>query len=400
MRRTAGPLEVAYRYKLKRTRRLDALETLGVEFLERERVMHLSERTVQHHDFWLDRFCQWADARGVTSVHEVTRAVLVRFQRHLFYYRKKNGRPLSVASQENALTTLRAYFRHLTREGIVHANPAADLDTPRREQKLPRHVLTVSEVEQVMRAVDLDKPMGVRDRAILEVLYSTGLRRLELCGLLCLDVDEERGVLTVRQGKGKKDRVVPIGDRALAWVRRYRDELRPSIVLEPDEGWLFLNEDGDVLGPGWLSRVVNRHIERSGIEKKGSCHLFRHTMATLLLEGGADIRVIQEILGHANLQTTQIYTRVSIAKLKAVHAMAHPAHLERASAPPAESPKVDEGELRADLLAELSAECDDERRPEPPAEQSRPSPAVTRRVARRVRQGRRAAPPERSGGQP
>jgi integrase/recombinase XerD len=321
-------MEVAYRFKLKRQKRLDAIETLGVHFLESERIRRLSVRTVQHHDYWLDRFCQWADGRGITSVHDVTRAVLVGFQRHLFYYRKKNGRPLSAASQDNALTTLRAFFRCLTREGIVHANPAADLDIPRREQKLPRHVLTVSEVEDIMRAVDLASPMGLRDRAILEVLYSTGLRRLELCGLVCLDIDEERGVLTVRQGKGKKDRTVPIGDRALAWVRRYRDELRTKLVLEPDDGWLFLNEDGEPLGPGWLSRIVSHHIEASGIEKTGSCHLFRHTMATLLLENGADIRVIQEILGHANLQTTQIYTRVSIAKLKAVHALAHPAKLK------------------------------------------------------------------------
>jgi integrase/recombinase XerD len=337
MKRTAAPMEVAYKKKLKRTRDINALCNLGVDFLENERTRNLSARTIEHYDYWLARFFAWCDTRGVRSIHDVTRAVLVSFQRHLFYYRKKNGRPLSVTSQGGALVALRAFFRYLTREGVVHANPAADLDTPKGEHKLPKHVLSVSEVEQIMRAVDLKGEMGLRDRAILEVLYSTGIRRLELCGLLCVDVDEERGVLTVRQGKGKKDRVVPIGDRALAWLLRYREQTRPKLVTEPDEGFLFLNEDGQSLGPGWLSRIVNRHIDASGIEKTGSCHLFRHTMATLLLEGGADIRVIQEILGHANLQTTQIYTRVSIAKLKAVHALAHPAHsVKPAARKPAE----------------------------------------------------------------
>jgi integrase/recombinase XerD len=186
------------------------------------------------------------------------------------------------------------------------------------------------------------------------------VRAAELCSLHVFDIDEDRGVLTVRQGKGKKDRVVPIGARAMAWVRKYLDDERPKVVLEPDPGWLFLTEDGEAMAPGWLSRVVRAHVDNAELGKTGSCHLFRHTFATLMLEGGADVRYIQEILGHASLTTTQIYTRVSIQALKAVHDKAHPAKMPTTSTPP--TPKEPEPEIdeRAELLAALDGEAVDE----------------------------------------
>lgn len=360
MRRVAGPAEVAYRFKLRRTARLDGLSTLAVEFLEHERVKGYSLRTVQGHDYWLSRFIDWCEERGVVSVHDVTRAVLVRFQRFLFYFRKVNGRAMGFEAQKGCLVVVKALFRFLTKTGAIPANPAADLELPRAGLKLPKHVLTVAEVEAVMRGVDLEAEHGIRDRAILEVLYSTGIRRLEVCGLKVFDIDDERGVLTVRQGKGRKDRVVPIGERALSWVKKYQDEGRPKVAIEPDDGWLFLNEDGEPIGLSWLSQIVSGYVDRANLGKRGSCHLFRHTMATLLLEGGADIRFIQEILGHASLETTQVYTRVSIEKLKAVHALAHPARLERIEKPEQNTPPNGEDAARADLLAGLDQEEEDE----------------------------------------
>ena len=140
-----------------------------------------------------------------------------------------------------------------------------------------------------------------------------------------------------------------------------RNDERPRVSVEPDDGWLFLNEDGEAVAPGWLSRVTRVHIDNAGIGKTGSCHLFRHTMATLMLEGGADIRVIQEILGHASLETTQVYTRVSIQRLKAVHTLAHPAKLERPSSSTTTTPDDDVvADDRADLLAELDGEGEEE----------------------------------------
>jgi integrase/recombinase XerD len=183
--------------------------------------------------------------------------------------------------------------------------------------------LTVSEAEQVMA-----QATNVRDRAILETLYSTGIRRTELVNLRLYDVDADRGVVMVRQGKGRKDRVVPIGERALAWIDKYRRELRPMVTLDGRSA-LFLNNVGEPFTPPQLTRLVRGYVEASETGKRGSCHLFRHTMATLMLENGADIRYIQVMLGHVKLETTAIYTHVSIRKLKEIHTATHPAKAKR-----------------------------------------------------------------------
>lgn len=179
---------------------------------------------------------------------------------------------------------------------------------------------------------DVMTPRGLRDRAILETFYSTGLRRMELVRLTLGDLDTERAVLVVRQGKGKKDRTVPIGQRALLWVSKYLEEVRPELVKRAGCYQLFVTIHGDEFCATQMSKLVKGYIDRAGINKVGSCHLFRHSMATEMLEGGADVRFIQEMLGHENLETTQIYTRVSIRKLQEVHTQTHPARNER---PPA-----------------------------------------------------------------
>ena len=185
-------------------------------------------------------------------------------------------------------------------------------------------------VERVLAEPNIAEALGVRDRAILETLYSTGIRRKEVAQLTVFDLDTERGTLMVRQGKGKKDRMVPIGERAVSWIQRYQQEVRPGLVAPPDPGTLFLTPEGDGVSCAWLTERVTGYVKAAGTGKTGSCHLFRHTCATLMLEGGADVRYIQEMLGHAELSTTQIYTRVSIRRLKAVHALTHPsAKLER-----------------------------------------------------------------------
>jgi integrase/recombinase XerD len=177
---------------------------------------------------------------------------------------------------------------------------------------------------------DIEDTIGLRDRAILETFYSTGMRRMELANLAVYNLDMERGTLVVRKGKWRKDRVIPIGERALAWIEKYLAESRPRLVVEPDPGTVFLTGMGQPLTPNRLTQMVGDYVRKAGIPKKGSCHLFRHTMATLMLEGGADVRYIQEMLGHAKLDTTQTYTQVSIRRLKQVHSGTHPgAKLQR-----------------------------------------------------------------------
>jgi integrase/recombinase XerD len=269
-------------------------------------------------------FIVWADQRGVTHPTQVSRAVLERYQRWLFHYRKRDGEPLSVASRRAKITPLKGYFKWLTRAGEIPANPAADVDLPRNIKRLPQAVLSVEEVERIMALPALGTVIGLRDRTMMEVLYATGIRRMEIAQLEVTDIDFERQVLLVRLGKGQKDRLVPLGERATHWVRLYLDEARSQLQWNQHDATLFLGNEGNPLHPMWLSTVIRTYVDRSGVGKKGSCHLFRHTMATLMLEGGADIRHIQAMLGHADINSTQIYTQVAIRQLAQVHASTHP----------------------------------------------------------------------------
>jgi integrase/recombinase XerD len=322
---------------------------------------------VYHRGRQLDLFIAWCDARSITRPAQVTKPVVEAYQRHLYYWRKTSGAPLSQGSQLTRLSAVRALFKSLTRANLLLWNPASEIDLPTLPRRLPMHVLTIEEAERVLELPDVSDPIGVRDRAILETLYSTGIRRMELIGLRLYDLDREHGTLRVRQGKGQKDREVPIGERAGKWMETYLGTARPQLVFPPDEGVMFLTNEGDAMDRDWLTRRVREYVERAGVGKKGSCHLFRHTCATLMLEGGADIRYIQEMLGHANVSTTQIYTQVSIRKLKAVHTLTHPsAKVDRGERsegglPPLAAPSEEAAEsLRAALAEERDGDRDDD----------------------------------------
>jgi len=309
-------------------------------------------------------FIVWADERGVTHPSQVSRNVLDRYQRWLYHYRKKNGEPLSIAGQRCKLVPLRGFFRWLTRTAEIPANPAADLELPRKIKRLPRVVLTQSEAERVMAAVDLGATLGLRDRAMLEVLYATGMRRHELAGLELGDIEAERCVVLIREGKGGKDRLLPLGERALHWVSEYLERGRPQLAWNQDDNTLFLGAEGKRLSPLWLSTLIAKRVDAAELGKRGGCHLWRHTMATLMLEGGADIRFIQAMLGHAELSTTQIYTQVAIRQLQHVHAMTHPGAQRRLRGAQTDadvpSPQPDAQNAAAQLLDALEQEAIDE----------------------------------------
>jgi len=323
---------------------------LAAAYLEAMRVLNYSEKTVESRAHHLREFIKWAHERSLARPAEVTKPILERYQRHLYHHRKKNGQPLSFRSQHGCLVPVRAFFKWLCRHNHLLANPAADLELPRAEKRLPRHVLTISEAEQILALPNVSEILGQRDRAILEALYSTGMRRMELIGLKLYDLDQERGTVFIRQGKGKKDRMIPMGERAFGWVMRYLEEARPRLALTPDDGLVFLTNVGLAFEPNRLTQLVRDYVDAAEIGKTGSCHLFRHTCATLMLENGADIRFIQQLLGHEKLETTQIYAQVSIRMLKEVHTRTHPARLEAQTA-----------ELEAELAeeeAELAAEIE------------------------------------------
>ena len=300
------------------------------EYCQWMETRNYAKGTVQNGRLYIGRCIDWLAERGVLRAQDVTRPMLERYQRVLFHHRKADGQPLSFAGQHVRLTTIQGFFKWLCRKYYITANPAADLELPKVEKRLPRQVLTAHEAEQILNLPDLSTPVGVRDRALLEILYATGMRRKELVGLRLYDLDLERGTVMIREGKGKKDRLLPIGQRAAAWLDKYLEEARAKLVVEPDERQIFLCVSGKGLTPGVLGNVVHEYVERSGIGKIGSCHLFRHAMATLMLENGADLRYVQQMLGHARLNTTEIYTHVNIQKLIEVHRLTHPAKLPKA----------------------------------------------------------------------
>jgi integrase/recombinase XerD len=246
------------------------------------------------------------------------------YQRHLFKYRKANGEPLVISSQIRRLGTVSGFFKYLASKHYVIYNPVAELKMPRKDVRLPSQVLNPDEVEQIMIQPDLKTPEGIRDRAILEVFYSTGMRRMEVAGLTIYDVDFTRGIIFVKNGKGRKDRYVPVGERAMKWLSKYLEEVRDKFLFSRDEQALFLSVHGTGLGEVYFTELCGEYIKKADLGKKGSCHIFRHTAATLMLENGADIRFIQQLLGHADIKTTQIYTKVSIKQLKNVHDLTHP----------------------------------------------------------------------------
>jgi integrase/recombinase XerD len=327
-----------------------------LRFLEWFASRGYSPRTLQIRADGVRRFVRWADERGVRAPQDVTRPILERYRRHLYHYRKNNGDPLSFATQVQRLIPLRVFFKWLARENHILFNPASELELPRVHRRLPAHILSREEVEQVMALTQLTDEQGradakgLRDRAILETFYSSGIRRAELIQLTLYDVDLKNGTLVVREGKGQKDRYVPLGSRAIHWIRRYLEEVRPELVIEPDPGVLFLHEFGEPFSKNRLTDLAKKYLRAAGIAS-GACHLFRHAMATQMLENGADIRFIQAILGHAQLTTTQIYTHVTIVKLKEVHALTHPA--ERTAAASRQTRRSSEAHA---LLAALVAE--------------------------------------------
>jgi integrase/recombinase XerD len=302
----------------------DALALWRDAYLDALAARNFSVQTVRGRRDALNGFLTWAAERELTRAAQITRPILESYQRALWRHVKANGQRLGWSTQRGRLSALKDFFRWLARQNVIVHNPASELELPRPEKRLPQEVLTLAQVGKLLSIPDTSDPLGVRDRALLELFYSTGCRRAELCRLELPDLNTERRTLHIRQGKGKKDRVVPVGERALFWVERYLREVRPRLCLDTRTQALFLTGYGEAFNPDVLSRMVAAWLERAGLPRKGACHTLRHACATHMLECGADIRFIQQLLGHESLDTTAIYTEVSIKQLQEVHARCHP----------------------------------------------------------------------------
>ncbi len=299
-------------------------QSLKNQYISWMRVHNYATSTVERTEYMLSRFFTWCKHRGITQPKEVSRFILERYQRYIFNYRTKEGKPFKMTTQANHLTHVCSFFSWLAKERKILFNPASEIEMPKKEKHLPHHILTTKQVNRILSQPDITSLFGLRDRAIMETLYSTGMRRNELSNLKILDLYLEQGTVIIRQGKGRKDRMIPIGRNALEWIEKYMRFARNNLVKEPDDGYLFLTKSGRSVTPSFVSKQMHFYIKEAGITHGGSCHIFRHTMATLMLENGADIRHIQKILGHSKLETTQIYTEVSIRSLKSIHQRTHP----------------------------------------------------------------------------
>jgi integrase/recombinase XerD len=231
-------------------------------------------------------------------------------------------RPASTATIHRKTACLRSFYRHVRREGLRDSDPTATVSPPRRSRKLP-HVLTRGEIDSLLSQPGGTEPAALRDRALLELLYACGLRASEAIGLELPDVDVEERVLRAR-GKGSKERVVPIGQAAVQALRIYLERGRPGLVKGSAETRVFVNFRGGALTRQGLYKIVRRHALTAGLADRMSPHTLRHTFATHLLAGGCDLRSVQEMLGHADVSTTQLYTHLSSQRLKDVYFRAHP----------------------------------------------------------------------------
>ena len=275
-----------------------------------------ASRTQEAYGRDVARFVDFAILKGAAAPLDVTPRLLRAFVYHL----KDLG--LSPASIRRNVSAVRTYFRFLMGDGHVVRDPSERLETPKRWRTLPE-VLTVAEIQKLLAAPSMDDPLYFRDRAMLELAYGAGLRVSEWIGLGLKDILLDDGLVRVF-GKGSKERLVPIGRNAIAALAIYIRELRPTLEQGSGQRALFLNARGKPLSRMGAWKILRKYVKRSGISKRVYPHTLRHSFATHLLEGGADLRAVQEMLGHADISTTQIYTHVDREYLRQVHRRYHP----------------------------------------------------------------------------
>jgi len=300
-------------------------ELLAARFVAWLAAMNYSPKTRVNYGRDVRRFLSWVlGETEARSPSEITPAQVARYQMAL-YGEQRDGKPPSVGSQRGRLLAVRAFFAWLVEEQILALSPASSLKLPRRGRPLPRVVLSAEEARRLVERTPTELPGDVRDRAMLEVLYGTGIRLSELIGLSVYDVELQAATLRIEHGKGDATRMVPLTASAVAALRLYLEEARPKLVRHPSQKRLFVSRrSGAALYDVDVERVVRRAAERAGIDKRVTPHGLRHACATHLLSGGADIRQIQRLLGHRKLSSTEVYTHVEVSDLAEVVARCHP----------------------------------------------------------------------------
>lgn len=297
------------------------------------KVLGYSLDTIATHNWRLKTFLDYLKEKGIEAPDQITPGHIRDYQTYLFEHLNKYGRQNTVSSRNNLLEVARKFLRFLVEEGVLLEDPGEKVDYAIEPKRLPRYVLTESEVKRLLEAPDITTVLGYRDRVILEVFYSCGIRRSELIHLKVGDIDLDAGLLRVNAGKGNKDRVVPIGKIAERYLRHYIREVRPFLVKDAKNDYVFLSERGNKICRCMLGLKLKRYAKKAGIEKNISVHTLRATCATHCLQGRKrkhqmHPRHLMELMGHSSMEALNPYLSVSIPDLKEAHARCHPRERE------------------------------------------------------------------------
>ena len=284
--------------------------------------------TIRNKKAGLRRFFSWCLTMEVYYIDQINLDLMDSYMHYLNSYRKPlNDAPMTVASKRGYLTFVKTFIEKLHIKGLLKENALEYIELPKLGRPLPKAVFNQTEVQKIMDQALLYGFTGMRDRAVMETFFATGLRRCELASLDIEDIDFAEKLIRVRKGKGKRERIVPISTRACEWLAFYISRVRSRIAFVNSGSALFLANNGKRFRENKLSDMVSRYVKLAGMKRNGSCYLFRHATATSMLNNGADLRHVQEMLGHADISTTQIYTHVSRSKLAEVYGNSHPSAL-------------------------------------------------------------------------
>ena len=306
------------------------LEIYLARFVEWMQVQGWSIRTVADYRCEVKFFITFLqNETSINNLHEIDSKVLTGYQTYLYHYKiktknSKEERRFTLGTQHKKIVALRTFFRFLYENDVLMYNPSATLKLPKKRKSLPKGVMNEKEIEKLLESPDTTDRLGIRDKAILELLYSTGIRNSELRNLTIYDIDLSGLQLTVREGKNSKDRTVPIGEIAADYIKEYLQMVRSKLSIDPEEDILFLSKNGRRLTEGNLIWIVSKYVKLAKLNGHYTPHSLRHSCATHMLKYGADIRYIKEMLGHASIATTQIYTKVEVGDLKNIHRRFHP----------------------------------------------------------------------------
>lgn len=300
------------------------IEILIERYRQQLEILNFSPRTVTGRLVHLRRFAAFLGQQNITEITTITSGTVADHQRDLFYLPTSRGTARSVSYQNQSMHALRSFFRFLKTEGYVAQDVAESLPLARTPHTLPRTILTPEEARKVIETPDTGCLLGYRDRTILETFYATGIRKSELMNLTANDVNLEEGVLRINGGKFNKDRVVPLTRLASSFLETYLKAIRPALLQGRVSDRVFISQRAGPLSKNALGELVEKYARMAGLSKHVTCHIWRHSCATHLVQNKANLRHVQELLGHRDLSTTERYLHLTIADLKEAHRQFHP----------------------------------------------------------------------------